>query len=58
MCKGIRRDVVYLGLPIATSYMSLNGGGGGGDCGVSANEYSCAHGAQITLEIYNSIFNL
>jgi hypothetical protein len=22
-------------------------GGGGGCCGVSANEYSCAHGAQI-----------
>jgi hypothetical protein len=23
------------------------GRGGGGGCGVSANEYSCAHGAQI-----------
>ncbi len=32
--------------------------GGGGGCGVSANEYSCAHGAQIifgdlTLHIFN-----
>ncbi len=23
--------------------------GGGGGCGVSANEYSCAHGAQINF---------
>ncbi len=27
--------------------MSPNGGWGGGGCGLSANEYSCAHGAQI-----------
>jgi hypothetical protein len=25
------------------------GGGGGASCGVSANEYSCAHGAQINF---------
>jgi hypothetical protein len=25
-------------------------GEGGGGCGVSANEYSCAHGAQINFE--------
>jgi hypothetical protein len=25
------------------------GGEGGGGCGVSANEYSCAHGAQINF---------
>ena len=25
-------------------------GGGVGGCGVSANEYSCAHGAQINVE--------
>jgi hypothetical protein len=33
------------------SYMSPNaaGGAGGGGCGVSANEYSCAHGAQINF---------
>ncbi len=41
-----------------TSYMSPNawggwGGGGGWGCKVSANEYSCAYGAQI-----NFIFNL
>ncbi len=23
--------------------------GGGGDCGVSANEYSCTHGAQMNF---------
>jgi hypothetical protein len=40
-----QRDVVYLGWPKAPSYMSPNAGGGG-SCGVSANEYSCAHGAQ------------
>jgi hypothetical protein len=28
--------------------MSPNAGGGGG-CGVSADEYSCAHGAQISF---------
>jgi hypothetical protein len=37
-------------------YMSTNAGGGG-SCGVSANEYSCTHGAHKTLEIY-LIFNL
>jgi hypothetical protein len=36
----LQSDVVYLGLPIAPSYMSPNAGGVG--CfGVSANEYSC-----------------
>ncbi len=31
--------------------MSPNAGGwGGGGCGVSANEYSCTHGAQINFE--------
>ncbi len=34
--------------PIAPSYMSPNARGGGG-FGVSANEYSCAHGAQINF---------
>jgi hypothetical protein len=36
----------------ASSYMSPNAGGfffGGGGCGVSANQYSCAHGAQINF---------
>ncbi len=35
---GLQIDVVYLGRPIAPSYMSPNAGGG---CWVSANEYSC-----------------
>jgi hypothetical protein len=29
--------------------MSPNSGRGGGCCGISANEYSCAHGAQINF---------
>ncbi len=40
---GLQRDVVYLCWPIAPSYMSPNAGGWGRGCGVSANEYSCAH---------------
>jgi hypothetical protein len=38
-------DVVYLGCPVALSYMSQMRGMGE----VSANEYSCAHGAQINF---------
>jgi hypothetical protein len=34
--RGLQRDVVYLALPIAPSYMSPNTGGGGG-CRVLAN---------------------
>ena len=34
---------------IAPPYMSPKSGGGGGGCGVSANEYICAHGAQINF---------
>jgi hypothetical protein len=46
----LQRDVVYLGRPIAPSYLSPNAGDRGGEgCGVSANEYSCAHGAQINF---------
>jgi hypothetical protein len=44
-CRGSLGDVVYLGWPIALSYMNPNAGA----CGVSANVYSCAHGAQITF---------
>ncbi len=38
--RGLQRDVVYLGWPIAPSYsyMSPNAGGRGKSCGVSANE--------------------
>jgi hypothetical protein len=39
--EGLQRDVVYPGGPIAPSYMSPNPGGGG-NCGVSANENCCA----------------
>jgi hypothetical protein len=46
--QGVTKDVAYLGWPIAPSYMSPNAGGGGG-CGFLANEYSCAHGAQINF---------
>ncbi len=36
--------------PIAPSYMRPNAGRGGWvGCGISANEYSCAHGALINL---------
>ncbi len=42
------RDVVYLGWPIAPSYMAQNTGGGGGSCGVSANEYSW-HRVQLNF---------
>ncbi len=46
--RGSQRDVVYVGWPIAPSYMSPNAGEGG--CGASSNEYSCAHGAQTNFE--------
>jgi len=48
--EGLQRDVVYLGWPIASSYMSPNAGGVG-SCGVSANEYSCTQEPKETLEI-------
>ncbi len=38
--QGLQRDVVYLGWPMAHSYMSPNAGGG--SCGVSANKYTSA----------------
>jgi hypothetical protein len=49
--RGSQRDVVYLGRPIAPSHMlaQMRGGGEGVGYGVSANEYSCAYGAQINF---------
>ncbi len=48
--RGLQRDVVYLCGPIAPLYMSPNAGGrGGGTCGISVNDYSCTHGAQINF---------
>jgi hypothetical protein len=35
LCRGSQRDVVYLGWPVAPSYMSPNTGGGGGVAGSS-----------------------
>jgi hypothetical protein len=51
-CRGSQSDVVYIGCPIAPSYMSPDAEGGG-SCGVSANEY-CPN----KLWRSNSIFNL
>jgi hypothetical protein len=61
--RGLQRDVVYLGgWPIAPSYTSPNAGGwGGGGCGVSGYEYSCAHHVNWSpnkLWRSTSIFNL
>jgi hypothetical protein len=49
--RRLQRDVVYFGWPIAPSdEYSIWAQKGGGDCGVSANENSFAHGAQINFE--------
>ncbi len=45
--RGLQGDVVYLSWPIAPLFYEPKCGGGG--CGVSANENSCAHGAQISF---------
>ncbi len=46
--RGLQRDVVYLCRPIAPLvYEPKSGGRGGEGCGVSANEYRCAH--HVTL---------
>jgi hypothetical protein len=47
LTRGTQRDVVYLGWPIM--HFEPECGGELGDCGVSAIEYSCAHGAQINF---------
>jgi hypothetical protein len=46
--KGVTKRCRLSWLIIAPSCLSPNakGEGGGGDCGVSANEYSCASGAK------------
>ncbi len=54
--RGLQRDVVYLGWPIAPSYMRQMRGEWG-SCGVSANEYSCAQDPN-KLWRSNSLFNL
>jgi hypothetical protein len=45
--RGSQRDAVYLGWPIVPSCMSPSAGGWWRE--VSANEHSCAHGAQINF---------
>ncbi len=53
--RGSQRDVVVsLGRPTVASYRG--GGGMGWGFGVSANEYSCAHGAQINFGDQNPYF--
>jgi hypothetical protein len=52
--RGSQRDVVYLGWQtnsaLVWAQMREHGEGGGvAACGVSASEYSCAHGAQINF---------
>ncbi len=41
--RGIQRDRLSLLTNSALVYESQCGAGGGGGCGVSANEYNCAH---------------
>ncbi len=55
MKRGLQRDVVYLGWPIASLYMSPNAGGGGGVAG----SQSMSTAVNISpIWISNSIFNL
>ncbi len=57
--RGLQRDVVYLGWPIAPSYMSPNAGEGGELRPAGPPPMSSAvHRSQNKLWRYNSIFNL
>ncbi len=47
--QGAAKDIVYLGWTIVPSYMSPNAGGVVVAGSLSANEYSCAHGAQMNV---------
>ncbi len=59
-CRGLQRDVVYLGWPIAPkygTYMSPNAGGG---LELRGSEYSCTQDCDRSPKIlwrFNSIFN-
>jgi hypothetical protein len=55
--RGLQRDVVYLGWPIGALVYSPNAGGGG-SCGVSANEYSCTVQLNFFGDLTPSVFNL
>ncbi len=52
---GLRRDIVYLGWPIATLYMSPHTGGEGGLRGLLS---TAVHRSPNKLWRFNSIFNL
>ncbi len=54
--RGLQRDVVYLGWPIAPSYMSPNAGEGGG--GGVAESQPMSTAVQINFGDLTSIFNL
>ncbi len=45
---GNKEMSLYLCWPIAPSYTSSNAGGWVGGCGLSANDYSCAHHVTLT----------
>ncbi len=47
--RGLQRDVVYLGWPIAPSYMSPNAGGGGGELRGLSQLVQLYTGAQINF---------
>ncbi len=49
LSRMVQRDVVYLGRPKYRALVYEAKWRGGGSCGVSANEYSCAHEAQINF---------
>jgi hypothetical protein len=48
LTQGLQRDVVYLGWPIAHSYMNPNAGGGG-SCGGLSRWVQLCTGAQINF---------
>jgi hypothetical protein len=61
LSQGVTRRCRLSWLSYSPRISSPNAGGGWGDCGVSANEYSCAHHVTWSpnkLWRSNSIFNL
>jgi hypothetical protein len=53
--RGLQRDVVYLGWPMAPSYMSPNAGGRGGGVAGSQPVSTAVHRSPNKLWRYNSI---
>ncbi len=56
--SGLQRDVVYLGRPIAPSYMSPNAKGGGVAGSQTMSTGTATHRSRNKLRRSNSIFNL